>query len=291
MQLCRVESNDGHFKPFDIGGDSLVVIAGPCSLESYELGVQIGETMRDICEELSFKYIFKASFDKANRTSINSWRGPGIEKGLEQLSKIGKTLQVPTLTDIHEAWQAEIAAQAVDMLQIPAFLCRQTDLLVAAAKTHKPVNIKKAQFLAPEDMLSALNKCRDSGGVACLCERGSTMGYHQLVVDMRSLAEMRTFGCPIIFDATHSVQKPGANSTTSGGDRQFVLPLSRAAAAIGIDGIFIETHPSPSEAKCDGPNMIPIKRVKEFLAQIKKIDSVVRNEIGFTKIDFMEGTV
>ena len=287
MQTCRVESKDGHFKPFDIGGDSLVVIAGPCSLESYELGIHIGEVMRDICEELGFKYIFKASFDKANRTSINSWRGPGIESGLEQLSMIGSTLKTPTLTDIHEAWQASIAAKSVDMLQIPAFLCRQTDLLIAAAKTKKPVNIKKAQFLAPEDMLSALNKCRESGGIACLCERGTTMGYHQLVVDMRSLAEMRSFGCPVIFDATHSVQKPGANGTASGGDRSFILPLSRAAAAIGIDGIFLETHPDPSSAKCDGPNMIPLNRVKEFLTQIKKIDSLVRNEIGFTSVDFM----
>jgi 2-dehydro-3-deoxyphosphooctonate aldolase (KDO 8-P synthase) len=289
MQTCRVESVDGHFKPFDIGGDNLVVIAGPCSLESYDLGIQVGEVMRDICEELDFKYIFKSSFDKANRTSIKSWRGPGIEKGLEQLSMIGKTLQVPTLTDIHEAWQADAAAKAVDMLQIPAFLCRQTDLLVAAAKTRKPVNIKKAQFLAPEDMLSALNKCRESGGIACLCERGVTMGYHQLVVDMRSLVEMRAFGCPIIFDATHSVQKPGAHGTASGGDRRYILPLSRAAAAIGIDGIFIETHPNPSEAKCDGANMIPLSRVKEFLHQIKKIDSIVRNEIGFSNISFMDG--
>lgn len=288
MQTCRIESKDGHFKPFNIGGDDLVVIAGPCSLESFELGIKVGEILRDICNELNFKYIFKASFDKANRTSIKSWRGPGMEKGLEQLSKIGKTLQIPTLTDIHETWQASIVAEAVDMLQIPAFLCRQTDLLVAAAKTRKPVNIKKAQFLAPEDMLSALNKCRDSGGSACLCERGTTMGYHQLVVDMRSLVEMRAFDCPIIFDATHSVQKPGASGTVSGGDRQFVLPLSRAATAIGIDGIFIETHPDPSEAKCDGPNMIPIGRVKEYLSQIKKIDYIVRKEIGFTRIDFME---
>jgi 2-dehydro-3-deoxyphosphooctonate aldolase (KDO 8-P synthase) len=289
MITCRVESIDEHFKPFDIGGDVLTIIAGPCSLESYELGLQVGEIMRDICGELGFNYIFKASFDKANRTSINSWRGPGIEKGLEQLSRIGKTLHVPVITDIHEAWQAEAAANAVDMLQIPAFLCRQTDLLTAAAKTRKPVNIKKAQFLAPEDMLSALNKCREEGGNACLCERGSTMGYHQLVVDMRGLLEMRSFGCPVIFDATHSVQKPGVNGTTSGGDRQFVLPLSRAAAAIGIDGIFFETHPNPSEAKCDGLNMIPINRVKEFLDQIKKIDCIVRKDIGFTKTTFMEG--
>ncbi|MCL1875923.1 MAG: 3-deoxy-8-phosphooctulonate synthase [Synergistaceae bacterium] len=290
MRTCRVESKDGHFKPFDIGGDNLVVIAGPCSLESYELGIQVGEVMREVCTELGFEYIFKASFDKANRTSIKSWRGPGIETGLEQLSRIGKALQVPTLTDIHEAWQADVAAQSVDMLQIPAFLCRQTDLLVAAAKTQKPINIKKAQFLAPEDMLSALNKCRDSGGNACLCERGATMGYHELVVDMRSLVEMRAFDCPIIFDATHSVQKPGAGGTASGGDRRFILPLSRAAVAIGIDGIFIETHPKPSEAKCDGPNMIPLERVREYLRQIKKIDSIVRNDIGFTEIDFMEKT-
>jgi 2-dehydro-3-deoxyphosphooctonate aldolase (KDO 8-P synthase) len=290
MQTCRIESEDGHFKPFDIGGDNLVVIAGPCSLESYELGIQIGEIMRNICEELNLKYIFKASFDKANRTSLRSWRGPGLEKGLEQLQNIGRTLQIPILTDIHEACQASIVANSVDMLQIPAFLCRQTDLLVAAAKTRKPINLKKAQFLAPEDMLPALYKCRDSGGVACLCERGTTMGYHQLVVDMRSLTEMRDFGCPIIFDATHSVQKPGASGAVSGGDRKFVLPLSRAAIAIGIDGIFIETHPNPLEAKCDGPNMIPIKRVKEFLTQIKRIDSVVRKEIGFTKTNFMEET-
>ncbi|MDR1978230.1 MAG: 3-deoxy-8-phosphooctulonate synthase [Synergistaceae bacterium] len=257
---------------FTIGDGSLTLMAGPCSLESLELGMEVARTMRDICAARGVHYIFKASFDKANRTSMASWRGPGIVKGLEQLARIKEALNVPLVTDIHEPWQAQEAGRVVDVLQIPAFLCRQTDLLVAAASTGKIVNVKKAQFLAPEDMENAANKCRDAGnGRVLLCERGTTMGYHQLVVDMRSLVTMRALGCPVVFDATHSVQKPGALGGASGGDRSMALPLARAAAAVGIDALFVETHPAPDVAQSDGPNMIPLSEMGAFLDQVLAI--------------------
>jgi 2-dehydro-3-deoxyphosphooctonate aldolase (KDO 8-P synthase) len=274
---------------FCIGEKKLTIIAGPCSLESLELGLEIGEKAKEICHRLGMNYIFKASYDKANRTSIHSYRGPGLEKGLSELAEIKEKLSVPVLTDIHESWQAEPVAEVADILQIPAFLCRQTDLLVAAAQTHRPLHVKKAQFLAPHDMKQVVEKCKEAGNdKVILCERGTTMGYNQLVVDMRSLVLMRNMGCPVIFDATHSVQMPGGKGTSSGGDRRFALPLARAAAAIGIDGLFIETHPDPSSAKSDGPNMVPLKKLEYFLSQIGDVWNLVENAIGKTDIDWAE---
>lgn len=272
-----------------VGGDRLVIAAGPCALENYEISLRIGTEMKRLCEKYNFGYIFKASFDKANRTSITSYRGPGMETGLEWLSEISKELDVPVVTDIHESWQAEAAAEHVDLLQIPAFLCRQTDLLAAAAKTGKPINIKKAQFMAPEDMKSVVGKCRESGNSnIILCERGTEFGYHNLAVDFRSLPIMRSLGCPVMFDGTHCVQRPGGNGTTSGGDRSFVLPLIRSAVAMGIDALFMETHPDPSKALCDGPNMVPLGRMDEVLRQISEIDKVVRERIDFASLEWAE---
>jgi 2-dehydro-3-deoxyphosphooctonate aldolase (KDO 8-P synthase) len=269
MTNFRSECRIGNFT---IGGGKLALMAGPCSLESLELGMAIAKAMRDLCAERGVFYIFKASFDKANRTSISSWRGPGLEKGLKWLAQIKEEMNIPVMTDIHEHWQAEEAGKAVDIIQIPAFLCRQTDLLVAAAMTGKVLNVKKAQFLAPEDMFHVLEKCREAGNdQVLLCERGTTMGYHQLVVDMRSLVAMRALGCPVVFDATHSVQKPGALGGASGGDRSMALPLARAAAAVGIDALFVETHPDPDSAKSDGPNMIPLSEMENFLDQVLAI--------------------
>ena len=257
---------------FTIGDGNLTLIAGPCSLESLELGMEVAQAMRDLCAARGVHYIFKASFDKANRTSMTSWRGPGITEGLKQLAQIKEALKTPVLTDIHEPWQAEDAGRTADVLQIPAFLCRQTDLLLAAAATGKILNIKKAQFLAPEDMKNVANKCREAGnGRVLLCERGTMMGYHQLVVDMRSLVTMRALGYPVVFDATHSVQRPGALGTASGGDRAMALPLAQAAAAVGIDALFVETHPNPDAAKSDGPNMIPLSEMDVFLDRVLAI--------------------
>jgi len=262
---CRIAN-------FIIGGGELALMAGPCSLESLELGMAIAKTMKDLSAERGLFYIFKASFDKANRTSISSWRGPGLGKGLEWLAKIKEEVNIPVMTDIHEHWQAEEAGKVVDIIQIPAFLCRQTDLLVAAAMTGKVLNIKKAQFLSPEDMAHVAEKCREAGnGRVLLCERGTMMGYHQLVVDMRSLVTMRALGCPVVFDATHSVQKPGTLGGVSGGDRSMALPLARAAAAVGIDALFVETHPDPDSAKSDGANMIPLSEMGDFLDQVLAI--------------------
>ncbi|MDR2528149.1 MAG: 3-deoxy-8-phosphooctulonate synthase [Synergistaceae bacterium] len=257
---------------FSIGDGGLTVIAGPCSLESLDLGMEVARTLKGLCTARGVPYIFKASFDKANRTSISSWRGPGVEKGLEQLARIKNELGVPLATDIHESWQAKPAAQVVDVIQIPAFLCRQTDLLTAAAKTGKILNIKKAQFLAPEDMVNVADKCREAGNArVLLCERGTTAGYHQLIVDMCSLVTMRALGYPVVFDATHSVQRPGALGGASGGVRAMALPLARAAAAAGIDALFVETHPEPDRAKSDGPNMIPLVEMGGFLDQVLAI--------------------
>ncbi|MDR1048828.1 MAG: 3-deoxy-8-phosphooctulonate synthase [Synergistaceae bacterium] len=257
---------------FVIGDGSLTLMAGPCSLESLELGMEIARALKALCAERDVHYIFKASFDKANRTSIHSWRGPGLEKGLEQLAEIKEKLSVPIVTDIHEPCQAERAARVADILQIPAFLCRQTDLLTAAAGTGRILHVKKAQFLAPEDMKHAADKCREAGNNrVLLCERGTTMGYRQLVVDMRSLVVMRALGYPVVFDATHSVQKPGGLGQASGGDRAMALPLARAAAAVGIDALFVETHPDPDRAKSDGPNMIPLSEMGAFLDSVLTI--------------------
>lgn len=253
------------------------LIAGPCVIESEEMVLSIAKQMKEITEELGIPYTFKASFDKANRTSINSFRGPGIEEGLCILQKVKDTYGLPICTDIHEPWQAEPVAKVANVLQIPAFLCRQTDLLVAAAKTGKCINIKKAQFLAPWDMKNCLDKVKESGNDnVMLCERGSTFGYNTLVVDMTGLRVMKDFGVPVIFDATHSVQKPGGNGTSTGGNRQYVEYLAKAAMAVGVDGVFMETHPDPDHAKSDGPNMVPLSEMKELLIKLKKVYQAVQ---------------
>ena len=275
-------------KDVEFGAGNLVLVAGPCVLESLELGLEVAERTRDLCAGLGFGYVFKSSFDKANRTSITSYRGPGIEKGLEWLGTIGKRVGVPVLTDIHEPHQAALAAESVDILQIPAFLCRQTDLLVAAALTGRALNVKKAQFMAPEDMSAVLSKCAEAGnGNVILCERGTSFGYHQLVVDMRSLAVMRSLGVPVMFDATHSVQTPGGKGTTSGVDRRFVLPLARAAVAVGVDSLFLEVHPDPDRAMSDGPNMVPLGALGYFLEQVRSLDEVVKSNLGVTDLDWV----
>lgn len=253
------------------------LIAGPCVIESEEMVLSIAAQMKEITEELGIPYTFKASFDKANRTSISSFRGPGIEEGLRILQKVKDTYGLPVCTDIHEPWQAEKAAQVCDILQIPAFLCRQTDLLVAAAKTGKCINIKKAQFLAPWDMINCVEKVRQSGNdKVMLCERGSTFGYNTLVVDMTGLRVMKDMDVPVIFDATHSVQKPGGNGTSTGGNRQYVEYLAKAAIAVGVDGLFMETHPDPDNAKSDGPNMVPLSEMKELLLKLEKVYNAVQ---------------
>lgn len=260
-----------------IGDGGLSIIAGPCSLESLELGLNIASELKKICEARNLLYVFKASFDKANRTSINSWRGPGLDKGLEQLAEIKNKLNVPIITDIHESYQAAPVGEVADIIQIPAFLCRQTDLLVAAAKTGKIINIKKAQFLAPEDMEYAAAKCREAGNdKIILCERGTVMGYHRLVVDMTGLIAMRELNYPVMFDATHSVQRPGGLGGMSGGDYKLALPLARAAAAVGIDALFAETHPEPKKALSDGPNMIPLNEMAEFIDEVLAVHETVK---------------
>jgi len=252
-------------------GQPLLLIAGPCALESPELARTVAATMRDLCARLKISYVFKASFDKANRTSLSSYRGPGLTEGLATLAAIRRDLGVPVLSDIHDVSQVEAAAEVLDILQIPAFLCRQTDLLVAAARSGKPVNIKKGQFVSPWDMENVVAKVRGAGGKLMLVERGASFGYNNLVVDMRSLPVMRSFGCPVIFDATHSVQLPGGSGGCSGGQRQFVAPLAMAAAAVGIDGLFLEVHPDPDKALCDGPNSLPLEAVEGLLQRILKV--------------------
>lgn len=253
------------------------LIAGPCVIESEEMVLNIAEQMKKITESLGIPYTFKASFDKANRTSISGFRGPGIEEGLQILQKVKDTYALPICTDIHEAWQAKPVAEVADILQIPAFLCRQTDLLVAAAKTGKCVNIKKAQFLAPWDMKNCLEKVKQSGNNnVMLCERGTSFGYNTLVVDMTGLCVMKEFDVPVIFDATHSVQKPGGNGTSTGGNRQYVEYLAKAALAVGVDGLFMETHPYPDNAKSDGPNMVPLDEMKELLEKLQRVYNAVQ---------------
>ena len=257
----------------EIGAGKLAVLAGPCVAESLELCLEVAGKMKEICGELGLGYIFKASFDKANRSSITSYRGPGLEKGLEILKTVKEQIGVPVVTDIHEPEQARKAAEVVDLLQIPAFLCRQTDLLVAAAQTGLPV--KKGQFLAPEDMAGVVKKLEQANcsGIM-LTERGTTFGYHNLTVDFRGLQTMREFNVPVVFDATHSVQLPGGLGTCSGGQRQFIPALSRAAAAVGIDAIFMEVHPDPDKALSDGPNSIRLDDVKTLLAKVKQIHDI-----------------
>jgi 3-deoxy-8-phosphooctulonate synthase len=257
--------------------DKLLVIAGPCVIESEENVMLIAEKMKTISERLNIDYYFKASFDKANRTSISSYRGPGIEQGLKILDKVKKQYNLRIVTDIHEPWQAERVAEVVDIIQIPAFLCRQTDLLVAAAKTGKIINIKKAQFLAPWDMKNVIKKVEESGNNnILLCERGTTFGYNTLVADMTGIVEMKKYGYPVVFDATHSVQKPGGKGTSTGGNREYVEPLAKAAVAAGADALFFEVHPEPDKALSDGPNMVKLERFEDMLKRVIKVYDSVR---------------
>lgn len=253
-----------------LGGDKMVLFAGPCAAESYDICMETGTKVKELCAKMGIEYVFKSSFDKANRTSSGSYRGPSVDMGLEILAMVKKNLNIPIVTDVHESYQCAEAAEVVDVLQIPAFLCRQTDLLKAAAQTGKAVKIKKGQFMAPEDMKYAVDKVRGEGNnKVFLTERGASFGYHNLVVDMRSLPIMRQY-TPVIFDVTHSVQQPGGMGGSSGGQREFAPFLARAAAAVGVDGFFIETHPNPEKALSDGPNMIPLHDMEGFLTMIKK---------------------
>lgn len=264
-------------KDFEIGGDKLTILAGPCAAESMEILDETAKGLKEITKKLDINFVFKSSFDKANRSSINSYRGPGLEKGLEMLQAIKSKYGMPIVTDIHTPDQAEPVSEVADILQIPAFLCRQTDLLVAAAKTGKIVNIKKGQFLAPEQMGPLVKKVEDSGNNnILLTDRGTSFGYNNLVVDFRAIPIMLEFGYPIVFDATHSVQLPGANGTSSGGDRRFVPPLAKAAMAAGANALFFEVHPDPDKALCDGPNMIALKDAEELFKQCKDIFEIVR---------------
>lgn len=252
-----------------------VFIGGPCVIESYEKSFFIACEIKKICEKFNIPYVFKSSFDKANRTSINGDRGPGLSEGLEILSTIRKQLNVPVVTDVHLPDQCEIVAQNVDILQIPAFLCRQTDLLEAAAKTGRAIHIKKGQFLAPNDMKNVVKKLKTFGANnIILCDRGTCFGYHALVSDFRGIPIMRNTGCPVVFDATHSIQQPSANGHCSGGDREFAPILARAAVAVGVAGIFMEVHDNPDSAPCDGPNMVYLKDLEQILLELKSIDEI-----------------
>ena len=266
---------------------TFTLIAGPCVIESRALALEVAERMKTITDRLGITYVFKASFDKANRSSGSTFRGPGVDEGLEVLAEVKQRFGVPVLTDIHESQHAAPVAAVVDVLQIPAFLCRQTDLLLAAAEavrgTNKTINVKKGQFLAPWDMAQVVNKLRKAGVENLwLTERGSSFGYNTLVVDYRSIPQMQTLGCPVIFDATHSVQQPGGQGSSSGGQREFVAPLARAAMAVGVDGLFMEVHPDPDNALSDGPNMVPLQRVEALLQQLVRIRDTIDLSSGQT---------
>lgn len=252
--------------------DKLMLIAGPCVIESEENVMLIARTVKEIANRLNLDYYFKASFDKANRTSISSYRGPGIDEGLRILKKVKDEYNLKICTDIHEAWQADRVAEVADIIQIPAFLCRQTDLVVAAAKTGKIINVKKAQFLAPWDMKNVIKKIEDSGNKnIMLCERGTSFGYNTLIVDMTGIIEMKHFGYPVVMDATHSVQKPGGNGTSSSGNRDNVEPLAKAAVAVGADALFFEVHPDPENALSDGANMVKLQEFEELLKRVIRV--------------------
>ena len=283
MKLCGFEI--GLEQPF-------FLIAGPCVIESRQMAHDTAGALKDITAALGIPFIYKSSFDKANRSSGTSFRGLGIDKGLEILADVKKTLNVPVLTDIHAIDEIKQVAATVDVLQTPAFLCRQTDFIHACAQSGRPVNIKKGQFLAPHDMVNVIDKARAAAREVGLpddnfmaCERGVSFGYNNLVSDMRSLAIMRETRCPVVFDATHSVQLPGGQGSSSGGQREFVPVLARAAVAVGIAGLFMETHPNPAEAKSDGPNAVPLGRIKELLATLIELDRVVKKN-GFLETDF-----
>lgn len=277
MSDFNVPINRPGKEPFRVGPEQpLLLIGGPCALESEELARTVANKMAEICSKLGINYVFKASFDKANRTSLDSYRGPGLESGLETLEKIREELQIPVISDVHDITQVDAAAKVLDIIQIPAFLCRQTDLLTTVARTGKPISIKKGQFVSPWDMKNVVEKIRGVGGKkTMLVERGASFGYNNLVVDMRALPVMRSLGCPVIFDATHSVQLPGGAGGSSGGQREFIAPLTRAAMAAGIDGLFMEIHPEPEKALCDGPNSLPLEGIEKFLVQLIQIRKAV----------------
>jgi len=260
-----------------VGGGRLALIAGPCVIESEELCLNVASKLKEICGKLGIGYVFKSSYDKANRTSIHSFRGPGLEKGLEILQTVREKVGVPILTDVHSPEEALIAGRVVDALQIPAFLCRQTDLLLSAGRTGKPINVKKGQFLAPWDMRYVVEKIESTGNKnILLCERGTTFGYNNLVVDFRSLVIMKSFGYPVVFDATHSAQMPGAGKGVSGGDREMAPFLLRAACAVGVDAIFLETHPEPTKALSDSATMLPLSSLFPILELAVKIFHIIR---------------
>ncbi|WAW06703.1 3-deoxy-8-phosphooctulonate synthase [Oxalobacter formigenes] len=276
---------------FEIGLDRpFFLIAGPCVIESHQMAIDTAGALKEMTSELGIPFIYKSSYDKANRSSSSSFRGLGMEKGLEILADVRKQFNVPVLTDVHTEVEVGPVSAVVDMLQTPAFLCRQTDFIQACARSGKPVNIKKGQFMAPDDMMNVVKKAKEAAKEAgvpednfTVCERGASFGYNNLVSDMRSLAIMRKTGCPVVFDATHSVQLPGGLGDASGGQREFVPVLARAAIAVGVAGLFMETHPNPACAMSDGPNAVPLHRMKELLAQLVTLDKVVRqgNMSGF----------
>ncbi|MGH8283111.1 MAG: 3-deoxy-8-phosphooctulonate synthase [Gammaproteobacteria bacterium] len=270
MKLCGFEA--GHDQPF-------FLIAGPDTLESEQLALDVAGHLKQVTQRLNIPYIFKGSFDKANRTSGKSYRGPGVKEGLRILEKVRKTISVPVLTDVHEDTPIETVAAVVDVIQTPAFLCRQTNFIQRAAKAGKPVNIKKGQFLSPWEMQNVVDKACATGNQQILvCERGFSFGYNNLVTDMRGLAVMRSTGCPVVFDATHSVQLPGGQGGSSGGQRQFIPVLARAAIGAGVAGIFMETHPDPDNALCDGPNSWQLSLMEELLVTLKELDTVVKRK-------------
>ena len=259
------------------GGNPIVLIAGPCVIESTESAIEHAKKLKSITAKKNVPFIFKASFDKANRSSISSFRGPGLEEGLSILQQVREKVDVPVLSDIHSIEQVEPAGKVLDVIQIPAFLCRQTDLLIKAAETGKPVNVKKGQFMSPEEMMNVVKKIESTGNEnLLLTERGTSFGYNTLVNDFRAIVIMRSMGYPVVYDATHSVQKPGGQGTSSGGDSQFVVPLSRAAVSVGCDAIFLEVHEDPSSAKSDGPNMLRMDDVEKFLDGILKVEKAVK---------------
>ncbi len=270
MQLCD----------FEIGEDlPLFVIAGPCVIESESLAMETASTLKAIAEEVGISFIYKSSFDKANRSSMDSFRGPGLEEGLRILEKVRRELALPVLTDVHEDSPLDEVADVVDVLQTPAFLCRQTNFILNVCQQGKPVNIKKGQFLAPLDMLQVANKAKSTGNEQIMvCERGASFGYNNLVSDMRSLSWMRQTGCPVVYDATHSVQMPGGLGHASGGNREMVPVLARAAVAAGVAGIFMESHPRPEEAQSDGPNSWPMGMMQDLLSQLKALDQLVKSQ-------------
>jgi len=274
---------------FDVGLDRpLFLIAGPCVVESRQLQMDVAGELKSICADLRIPFIFKSSYDKANRSSHASFRGPGMEEGLRILADVRKHVEVPVLTDVHTVDEIHAVAQVVDVLQTPAFLCRQTDFIQAVASAGKPVNIKKGQFLAPEDMKQVVAKAKAASKAdnVMVCERGASFGYHNLVSDMRALAIMRDTGCPVVFDATHSVQLPGGQGTSSGGQREFVPVLARAAVAAGVSGLFMETHPQPDKALSDGPNAWPLARMRALLETLVELDAAVKRK-GFPEAELM----